>query len=72
MSESNLSQHQACFYEAPASELIVIDCTGSLMQGAAISDWSQGGEFSSPYEVPLDNFDVSNSVFLLIDDSENN
>lgn len=41
------------------------------MQGAAISDWSEGGHFSAPYEVPLDNFDVSNSVFLLIDDSEN-
>ena len=61
-----------CFYEAPASELILIECTGSLMQGAAISDWQEGGHFSSPFDGSQADFLVLDTEFVLIDDSENN
>ena len=58
-----------CSYEAPASELIVIDCKGAMMQ-AAISDWEHGGEFSAPFEGPIETFEVSGPEFGLY--SENN
>ena len=71
MSESNLSTNPSLFYEAPASELIVIDCKGSMMQ-AAISDWQHGGEFSAPYDVYWDDSEFSSSDIFLIANSEFN
>ena len=66
-----ISKYSECLYEAPASELVVIDCKGAMMQ-AAISDWQHGGDFSSPFEGPVDGFDVTGSDFVLVGASENN
>lgn len=59
-----------CFYEAPASELIVIDCKGAMMQD--IVSWEHGGDFSSPFDGPMEDFAVSGPEFGLYDDFENN
>ncbi|MBQ7254463.1 MAG: hypothetical protein IJS30_07305 [Bacteroidales bacterium] len=66
-----MSKLSVCSYEAPASDLIVIDCKGAMMQ-AAISDWQHGGEFNAPFEGPLEIFEVSAPEFVLYDDSESN
>ena len=71
MSESSISKNDCSCYEAPASDLIVIDCKGAMMQ-AAISDWQHGGEFNAPFEGPLEIFEVSAPEFVLYGDSESN
>ena len=72
MSNRNIPKHSKGLYEAPASELIVIDCKGAMMQ-AAISDWvpDDGGDFYSPFEGPVEGFDAG-TEFVLVGASESN
>lgn len=72
MLKRNISKYSECLYEAPASELIVIDCKGAMMQ-AAISDWvpDDGGDFYSPFEGPVEGFDAG-TEFVLVGASESN
>lgn len=69
MLKRNISKHSECLYEAPASELIAIDCKGSLMQD--IISWQHGGDFSSPFEGPVEGFDAG-TEFVLVGASESN
>ena len=70
MLNRNIPKHSKGLYEAPASELIVIDCKGAMMQ-AAISDWEHGGDFDSPFEGPVEVFDAG-TEFVLVGASESN
>ena len=42
------------------------------MQGAAISDWQEGGSFSAPFDGALESVELSAPEFILYGDPEGN